>query len=411
MTINKPFPEEITAAVPPEELTISQHAAKYFTLGDDSAIKGLYKHDIVPYAAEIMDKCLDPQVRKISLLAAAQASKTTICLAICAFFIDQEPSPVLVTLADTKTAKFVSKHRIDPIFNTAHFAPLIDLKNCNDYEKEFVNGAFLQMAWASSDALLATRSFRIGYSDEIDKKGYRVTSKEGHPLALIKDRLSSYPNSLELLSSTVTDEDGNIYKEQEAADAVFDWHVPCHNCGQKQPLKWSREFATDFKDGKYRTESGTTGDLGCVAWQGGGKATKKQVRETSRYKCGSCGTLWTTNRKNKALSSGIWVPRKELTGYEEHFHYHIPRIISLFPGGRLEAMVNEWVTIQKMKPGEKKRKSLQGFINGTLAEPWRMIISKASEIEILKARVPELPQHTVPEAAICLIAFVDLNLF
>lgn len=409
--IYAPFPEELEAARPPDNILISEWAGKNYHLGQDSAIKGLYKLDMAPHYAEIMDSCLNPVIRRISMSASAQSGKTTCCNVIVSFGIDQLAAPCLVTLEDQPTAEFIGEKRLKVVFEESErLSKLIDRNSWTKFSMNFKNGGFVEMGWASSVAKTGTRTIRILVSDEVDKPGWTLRTREASSLSRLDERADTHPNSIHLICSTVTDEFGNIMIELEGADAVFDRHIECPYCGLSQPLRWSGKFTHGFKEGKFRGKDGQLYNIGRVVWQGGREATKQQIKKTSRYECGECKELWTTTQKNKAVrEAGEWVSREELSGFESHIHFHINRLISLFPGGRLETMVEKWVKIQKMKKGEKKRKELQGFINGSLAEPWVQIIKSVSELEILQARVPELNPGYYPETAVCLIAFVDVQ--
>lgn len=404
-----PSEDELAVMIPPEDLTVSEWAEKYFTLGQDSAIKGLYRLDMAPHYKEIMNSCLSPTIRRISVGASAQSGKTTAFQAILGFFSHLEPSPCLITLADRETADFISSKRIKPMFDES--LELSKLKDPNEWTQTLMNlknGAFLEMAWARSVEKLGTRSIKLAYSDEVDKPGWYITTKEAGPLSLIDERLNTYPNSKHLISSTYTTEEGNISKEQENSDAIYDRFVQCYKCGLYQPLRWNNKFCYGFEEGLFRGEDGKLYPVGKVIWEGGSEASRKQILETTRYECCNCKAHWNTLEKNNAIrKASKWVSREEATGYEAHIHFHINRLISLFPGGRLESLVEHWVRIQKMKKGTNQRKELQGFINGSLAEPWKNVISSVAELEILKAKAEDLDPYTVPEEALCLVAFID----
>jgi len=405
------FPEELEACKPPERVTISEWAAKYRVLGANSAIKGLFQLNMVPFFVPIMNKCQSMNVDEVVVCAPAQIGKTTTFLNVIGFFTDQDPSPVMVILADEKTAKYVGAKQIKPMFkDSVHLRRLYSPNEFTRTEIDLANGAYIALAWASSVAELATKSMRIVYFDEVNKPGYQITTKEADALSLGRERTESYPEGyfLHLISSTPTDEDGNITRELESCDIIYDWHVPCPHCGQSQPLRFSHATAhiRGFEDGMYRAEDGTRHRIGQVVWDGGRNATNKQILETARYVCGECGALWTTQEKNEAVRQGKMVPRTEPTGYERKIGYHLNRIYSLFDGGRLEKIVRNWVGIFKEPPGLKRQKKLQGFVNSTLAEPWKEVTVTSTETRILNARCA-LPPQTLPREVVGLTCGID----
>ena len=82
--------------------------------------------------------------------------------------------------------------------------------------------------------------------------------------------------------------------------------------------------------------------------------------------------------------------------------FHISRLLSLFPGGRLESLVETFLLAGK-DPLE-----LQSFVNNALAEHWKEAERSATVDEILACRV-DLPRGTVPDEARVLIAFIDVQ--
>ncbi len=394
--------QEVLAAKPKEKLTVTQWAEKKRVL-TNAAVRGPYQSSMVPFLIPIMDAVNDPQVETIVLCKSAQIGGTDAMLNILGFFIDQDPSSIMLVLADEDTAiKEMSRQRIQPMFKDS---PELQHLPDKDYwikdDLSFVNGARLTLGWASSVARLASRPFRIVCCDEIDKDGYSVTTNEGDAIGLARERTNTFANRLIMLLSTPTLDTGRINKELNSCDIIYDWHVPCPHCGQFQPLRWSLQYASGLVDGQYRAEDGTYHDIGGVVWDGGRGATREQIEE-ARYQCGECGCLWTTVEKNQAVQQGKMVPRSEPNGKERKVGFHVNRIYSLFPGGRLENLVSEWV--EAINSGDYQQ--IQGFCNSSLAEPWKQVTVEASESAILKARV-DLPPQTVPDDAVALTAGID----
>lgn len=407
------FPEELAAGKPPDRIKISGWSGKYRVLGKHSAIKGPYQLAMVPFFVPVMDFCQNPEIDEIVCCAPSQIGKTDCFLNVIGFYTDQDPSSVMVVLADEATGKYVNTEKIQVMFKESeHLSRLYDPRSFNKSEIDLPNGAYIAIGWASSVALMATRSIRIMYLDEIDKPGYSLTTKEANALSLARERTNTYPAGYfkHIFSSTPTIPSGNIITELESCDIIYDWHVPCPFCGQYQILRWSLDpnHAYGFKDGLYRADDGTMHKYGQVVWEGGRKSTKQQIFETARYQCGECGELWTTGQKNEAVRQGKIVSRADPTGFERKIGFHINRIYSLFDGGRLDRLVMNWVGIFRLA-GEKMRKALQGFINSTLAEPWIQVLLKTSAMRILQAKC-NLPPQTVPQEAVSISAGIDVQL-
>jgi phage terminase large subunit GpA-like protein len=270
----------------------------------------------------------------------------------------------------------------------------------NKTEISLPNGGHIEMAWASSVAKLATREAKIVILDEIDKPGYYIASKEASPISLARERTETFFDGKIFLLSTPTIDTGNITKELESCDVIYDFHVPCPYCGEGQPLRWSKKHSYGFDDGLYRNADGKWRELGQVKWSGGIEASEKQI-EKAGYQCGSCRKIWNTVEKNRAVELGEMVPREPPDRQPRKVGFHINRLYSLLgKSGDIPKLVANFISVYS------DPKKLQGFVNSTLAEPWKKTITKATEQEILSARCDLGPQ-IVPSDAIALTAGID----
>lgn len=395
--------EELSAGKPPERIRISEWAVKYRVLNKHAAMKGAYKSEMVPFLVPIMDVAQDPNIETVVLCKAAQIGGTDALFNIMGYFVHQDPCPIMIILADQDTAEYMSVERIQPMFRSSESLKcLVDNERFSKGEMSFINGAYIALGWASSVSRIASRPMKIVIFDEIDKPGYNRLTEEADPISLGEERSNTFPDRKLLKLSTPTTENGNIIKELESSDIIYDWHVPCPACGQMQPLRWSRKHCTGFENGRYWANDGNLHEVGEVVWEGGKKATNRQIIETARYKCGECGSLWTTQQKNEAVRYGKMIPRKQSNGYDQKLGFHINRIYSLFDGGRLEKLVRDWIKAQA------DPKQLQGFINSSLAEPWRNITIATNTSAILRARCDLNPQ-IVPQEAIALTCGIDVQ--
>lgn len=406
------FSQELMAMRPPEKLTISEWACKYRELGKLSAVTGLYPLHLAPFWGPIMDRCCNTEIDQVAVCGPAQIGKTVAVVEnVIGYYTHQDPSSLLAVLADEATAAFISEEKIAPMFrDSAALSHLYDPKTFNKIEINTRTSARIDFAWASSVAKLATKPVRIVICDETDKPGYARKSKEAGALSLARERTASYPSGYfkHIFCSTPTHEDGNILTLLDQSDIIYDWHVPCPHCGQFQPLRWAPDKAHGFSEGKYRGDDGEVHQLGGVTWEGGREATIEQIA-SARYQCGECGKLWDSTQKNEAVRRGKEVPRTEPTGMERKTGHHVNRLYSLFDSGKLEKIVSEWISCFKLK-GEQHVKHLQGFINSTLAEPFKMVVKRSADsVERVLSAKCDLEPQLVPEDAIALTCFVDVQ--
>lgn len=409
--INSWSKEERDAARPPEKMTVTEWAVAKRELGRGSAITGRYPIELVPFFRMPMDMCASSDYDDITIVKPAQFGGTVAFLEnVVGYYVEQEPSPVMVVLADEDTAKFVSVEKIAPMFReSSKLSHLYEKRAFGNFEINPPNGSRVDFVWASSVAKLASRPKRIVIADETDKPGYTVASKEASAVSLLKERTKSYPTGFfkHIFLSTPTIETGNILTLMNASELIYDWHCPCPRCGTFQPLRWTPEYTYGFQDGEFRTLEGGKLPFGKVVWEGGSEATRAQIRATAGYKCGVCGEVWSSVEKNKAVLAGRHVPRTEPVGDERKIAFHFNRLLSLMDSGKLEHLIFEWVGIFK-RPKDLVAKELQGFVNSALAEPFSNVrrVHNTKITSIMKAKAGVAAQ-VVPEQAVALVAFVD----
>lgn len=408
MTINPPKlnwrESELQVWKPKDNLLISEWMQRYYVLGSQSEEQGPINLDRTPYLRRIVDTCLEPYVETVVFCSSAQIGKTTAMIGIGGYFAHQEPCPIYLIMADESTAEFMGRERVQKLFDDSQDLMALKGSLWKKNELELINGAYWAVGYASSVTKLGSKSFRILLLDEVDKPGYYITSKEASPLSLAQERKETFFNFLLFLTSTPTLETGNITVELESCDVIYDFHVPCPKCKQRQPMRYSRKYATGFKKGLYRDEKGKRRRLGEVVWQGGRDATQKQI-DAAKYKCGNCGKMWSTIQKNNAVQKGRWISRAPVKGTPKKIGFHLNRLYSLLgKSGDLGKLAGEFVKC--IKSGDPKK--LQGFVNSTLAEPWKETIVKVDESKVLEAKCG-LPPQVVPREAVALTCGIDVQ--
>jgi phage terminase large subunit GpA-like protein len=390
----------------PERLSIVEWIETRRHLTARSEESGPMRISRTPYVLPWLEAAVDDLVEEIVVCASAQVSKTTFAESVVGYYADQEKAPILFTLADENTAKFIARDRVRAMFaESPELQYLIDNALVdNAQEMQLSNGAYIAIAWASSVASLASREFRIVIGDEIDKPGYYVKTKEATSLSLMRERTASFYDFKRIFFSTPTIDSGNVTRELETCDAVFDWHVPCPHCGQYQPLRFSPDHAFGFKKGYFRDLKGRRRKIGRIVWKGGSAATPTQLSR-ARYQCGSCKKLWSTAMKDRAVGLGKSVPRSAVRSMPKKVGFHINRIYSLLgKSGHIDRLVDAFIKAKK----DPDPRVLQGFINSSLAEPWRPVRSTRTTNRIMRL-MDDRPRGRVPGGGIvsCLLAGVD----
>ena len=244
------FREINSVWLPPPDLSISQWADEFRRIPPEaSAEPGAWRTSRAEYQREIMDAISDPLIERVIVMTAAQVGKTEILLNTIGYFIDQEPSPILVLQPTLDMGHSFSKDRLDPMIrDTPALRGKIKEARSRDsgntiMHKKFLGG-HVTISATNSPVSLASRPIRILLCDEVDK--YPPSSgKEGDPLTLAMKRTQNFWNRRIVWVSTPTLlQTSRIYKGYQVSSQE-EWYIPCPSCGEYQPLSWEQ---ITFKD-------------------------------------------------------------------------------------------------------------------------------------------------------------------
>lgn len=226
-------------------MTLSEWAdAKRVLSKKTSAEPGRWKTSKAPYQREIMDAISDVSTPKVVVMSAAQIGKTDgFILNPIGYFMDYDPSPIMVMQPNLLLGESFSKDRLTPMLqDTPALRDKVSEKSKNSgntiLHKEFPGG-HITIVGANSASGLRSRPIRVLLADEID--GYPPTAgKDGDPLLLASKRLTTFWNRKEVFISTPTVKGiSRIEVEYENSTQEI-WNVPCPQCGAYQPLEWGQ---------------------------------------------------------------------------------------------------------------------------------------------------------------------------
>lgn len=375
--------EEITAAFfavfdPPERISPSEWANKYrFLSPESSGQHGKYSSVLTPYAVEWMDSVGDPTATGTVLMVGSQLGKTEVLNNIVGFFIDIDPSTMLMVQPTIELGEAWSKERLAPMLrDTPRISDKVaDVKSRTSgntiLHKSFPGGN-LAIAGANAPSGLASRPRRVVLLDEVDRFPLSAGS-EGDPSSLAIRRTETFWNAVIFMTSTPTVKGrSRIEAEFEASDQRR-YYCPCPRCGHEQTLKWANV--------RWENEDGSDAWLECELCKG--KLTDDERRHMVRH--------------------GKWkptYPERTMRGY------HLPGIASLFRHkkgykSRLHQMAAENIAAKS-----KGKETLKTWINTFLAETWEDE-GETLGWEPLMARREDWGKF--PEGALVLTCGVDIQ--
>lgn len=317
-----------------------------------------------------MDAVSDTSVLTVVLMCSAQVGKTEIINNTVGFYIDLDPSPILLINPTLEMSSAWSKDRFAPMLrDTPCLKGKVEDARARDSGNTILHktfkGGHITMAGANSPASLAARPVRIVLLDEVDRFPPSAGA-EGDPVNLARKRSTTFWNRKTVMCSTPTIKgESRIEAAFEESDKRY-YQVPCHACGEFQSLKWAN-----------------------VKWSDG--------PDSAHYMCEHCGVVWTDAERAKAVSFGHWEATAEFNG---------------IAGFHLNEIYSPWVTLSQMVDDFLKAKkfpeTLKTWINTALGETWE---DKGETVEpdSLLARREPYDHDLLPEGIVLLTAGVDVQ--
>lgn len=370
-------------AIRPEpDLKVSEWAELYRTLDQTtSAEPGPWRTARTPYLREIMDS-LSPSdpCEEVVFMKGTQLGGTEAGNNWTAFVIAHAPGPMMYVQPTVETAKAYSKTRIAPMIEkTAALKDKIRPARSRDsgntlFQKDFPGG-FLRIVGANSAVGLRSLPIRYLFLDEVD--GYPDdVDGEGDPVELARKRTDTFARNRKVfIISTPTIKDLSRIERAFRHSDAREFHVPCPECGFRQPIKWSGLRWDRTEDGKH-------------------------LPDTVRMICESCEAEIPETVKDSMLAAGAWVATRPGSGRTRG--YHLSALYS--PRG--------WFSWREAVEGFLKAKdegieSLKTWTNTVLAETWE---EKGETVEAsgLYGR-RETYEADVPEGVLVVTAGVDVQ--
>lgn len=363
------FKRIATVLSPPPELTVSQWADEYRRLSPEaSAEPGRWNTDRAPYQREIMDAINDARCEEVIIMSSAQVGKTELILNIIGYYIDYDPSPILVLQPTRDMAETFSKDRLAPMLrDTPALKGKVKDARSRDSGNTILHktfpGGHITMVGANSAAGLASRPIKIVLMDEVDR--YPASAgTEGDPIKLAEKRTTTFWNRKKIKVSTPTIKGRSPIEKEFLISSMEEWNVPCPCCGKYQPYEWSRVHFSDVT-------------MEC-------KFCREHISERD----------WKS-------SPGKWIAAEE-NNRKRGFHLN-----------ELASPWKHWEDIiEDFKAAERDRKQgdiekLKTFINTALGEPWEERGEAADDNALLSRR--ERYNADLPDGVLLVTAGVDVQ--
>lgn len=340
---------------------------------ESSSESGPFRFGDATYQYGIAEAISDPNYNDIVMMTSAQVGKSTLLRGSMGYYMDYDPCPILTVVPTDKVAVAFAADFVDPLIrDTPVLKKLFNKKDGRTQTalKKAFPGGTLSIVGANTPSNLAMRPIKVILADEVDRWP-RSSGKEGSPVVLATKRTLTFRTSAKRIwvSTPVLKETSVIAKMYEESDQRK-FHVPCHECGHYQELKWDNVHFT------------------------------KNKPENAMYACEGehCGVLWNEIEKRQAVRNGKWVvtnPKAKTSGF------HLSELYS--PWSSMATMAVAWLAA-KGRPDQE-----QSFWNTSLGLPWSGDMASLANAETLVARKEDLPQGRLVPGIGLITAGVDIQ--
>ena len=363
---------------PPEDISVSEWAARYRVLDEKSSnMPGLWKNAVTPYLQGLMDEFTNWETEEIVFCKPTQVGGTEAMHNMIGYCIDQDPAPTMIVYPTGQLAESTSDIRLRPMIKAC---PTLNSKfrerDSSKLELHFSN-MYISLTGSESPSGLASKPIRYLFMDEIDK--YPAASrKEADPISLAEERTKTFSNRKIYKCSTPTVRTGQIWKAKEAADIEKHFFIPCPHCGEFIELKFSQ-----------------------IKWPGKESGLSGADRaELAVYVCQNCGAVISDAQKASALRRGRWQNVRENAKCSRSVAFWLNTLYSPFT--RFSEIAKKFIL------SKDDIESLHNFTNSWLAEPWEDTKLKTNA-EIVLERQTELAEFIVPDWTKLLTAGIDVQ--
>lgn len=380
-----------TALRPREPMTVAQWAERFRIMPPTDPIPGPWRYAITPYWREVCEAWTDQDTRLIVCQKPAQVGWTQGVISnVLGYVADRDPSPALVMFPREKTAKDFVREKFDPLIQwsppLAHLATGSKRTSAKQTQlfREFPGG-FFKFVGSQTMSDLQSTTARFALVEEPDSCSRNIGGKGGDSLELLRDRLTAFDDSKQILGGTPTIRGASTIEEEMAQTDQRRWMVPCHDCDHAEPLAWGQvKWVQD--DARHDPEFGT------------------HVPESARYACPGCGVLWSDEQKNANVRRGWWQASAPFRGAAG---FYVNSLMSPFNSVSMPRLVEQFLRAKHaMDAGDVA--PMIAFSNSRLGESWEYR-GDAPETDQLLARRGHYSLGLVPAGGLVLTAGVDVQ--
>lgn len=328
-----------------------------------------------PFQRDMADAMTDPAIERVTLLKPTRVGFTSLLTGVLAYYIDNEPCPILVIQPTDSDARDYMVSDVEPVFDASpKLKGVLPLPNRAPGDRSRLthrimkNGASLKIVSAKAPRNFRRHTARVLLCDEIDAY---FTSAEGSPLLLAERRTLSFANRKIICGSTPLFEETSHATRLYAQSDQRVYECPCPKCGAFTEILWSH-----------------------IEWP-------DNEPERAAFRCPHCRSLIDEQHKPAMVNRGHWrITAPKVRG---HAGFRLNALVSLLPNASWAKLASEFI-LAKSNPD-----SLRVFVNTTLAQAWKSDTgSDIDELALMK-RAERFDLSSVPTEVVAVTAGVDVQ--
>ena len=366
---------------PPPRLSLSEWADEHFHLSAESAAEpGRWR--TLPYQRAILDAFTNPDVEQVSVIKSARVGWTKMMNVVVAYYMVQDPCPIMIVQPTVEDAEGYSKEEIAPMIRDVPvLAELMPEAKARDSGQTILHklfpGGSVSMVGANSGRGFRRVSRKVVLFDEVD--GYPPSAgTEGDQIKLGIRRSEYYWDRKIGAGSTPLIAGTSRIAELFAKGDQRRYYVPCPHCGHMDYLVFRRDGT---EQGHY------------MQWP-------DDEPEKAYFVCRGNGCVIEHEHKRAMVEAGEWRAQAPFKG---HASFHIWAAYSYSPNASWGQIASEFVEAN----GEGPEK-LKTFVNTVLGETWQDRGDAPDWLRLYQRR-ERYPIGEVPEGVVFLTAGIDVQ--
>lgn len=206
-----------------------------------------FTFDTTPHMWGMLEAYALPFVQKITVQAAAQTTKTTFAHVATSWSAKFEPGTQAYLLPNETDCDEMMEDRIQKVYERSPQLRSLMTGRPEDKTKKKLRlrNCVIRMLWAGSTSKLASRSFKVGTADEVNKFGETPSENESSTIDLFKIRFQTYMQKgmrggkLLILSSPTIESEFITVELEKETEAVFVFWSKCPHCGTEQLMDFT----------------------------------------------------------------------------------------------------------------------------------------------------------------------------